>query len=120
MKITRLILIAMVVLTSSSIALVQDFCKGLAACDQDVDTDDVEEFLKHCGRHQFNNPCPPDGPALPTGHPFTNVPPYVHWSSTTASFTDGDETWYVSTGKGYVGSNGKRNDYDVWCVRGGH
>ena len=57
----RLILIAMVVLLSSSIAMAQDFCKGDFECDGDVDADDVTTFLEHFGRSQFNNPCPPDG-----------------------------------------------------------
>ena len=59
----RLILIAMVVLMSAPIAQAQDFCKGDFDYDDDVDADDVEEFLNHFGRFQFNNPCPSDGPS---------------------------------------------------------
>ncbi len=59
----RLILTAMVVLLSSSIALAQDFCKGDFDYDIDVDADDVTEFLNHFGRNEYNTPCPPDGPA---------------------------------------------------------
>ena len=53
----------MVVLLSSSMAFSQDFCKGDFDYDGDVDADDVGEFLNHFGRFEFNNPCPPDGPA---------------------------------------------------------
>jgi hypothetical protein len=49
------------VTTTSSITA-QDFCKGLADYDQDVDANDVTIFLSHFGRSPFNNPCPPDGP----------------------------------------------------------
>jgi len=59
----RLILIAMVVLMSSSIAFAQDFCKGDFTYDGDVDADDVATFLEHFGRSIFSNPCPTDGPA---------------------------------------------------------
>ena len=45
------------------IGMGQDFCRGLADYDQDVDADDVEAFPNHFGRFEFNNPCPPDGPA---------------------------------------------------------
>jgi hypothetical protein len=59
----RLILIAMVVLLSSSIALAQDFCKGDFNYNGSVAAEDVELFLEHFGRSIFNNPCPPDGPS---------------------------------------------------------
>jgi len=59
---TLLVVAGMFMLSASTIQA-QDFCEGLADYDQDVDADDVEEFLNHFGRHQFNNPCPPDGPA---------------------------------------------------------
>ena len=59
----HLISIAVILLLSSSIVLAQDFCKGDFDYDGDVDADDVGEFLNHFGRFEFNNPCPPDGPA---------------------------------------------------------
>jgi len=59
----RLILIAMVVLISSSVALAQDFCNGDFNYDRNCDADDVTTFLADFGRSQFFNPCPPDGPA---------------------------------------------------------
>ena len=58
-------------------------------------------------------------PALPSGHPFTNVQLYYYWSSTTdvgsASFA-----WFVDFYGGYVDVGGKSDGYYVWCVRGGH
>jgi hypothetical protein len=59
----RLILIAMVVLLSTSIALAQNFCKGDFNYDGAVAADDVATFLEHFGRSPFNDPCPPDGPS---------------------------------------------------------
>ena len=58
-----LIMLVGVFMLSVPNVLAQDFCKGLADYDSDVDADDVVEFLNHFGRFQFNNPCPPDGPA---------------------------------------------------------
>ena len=37
-------------------------CECNFDCDGDVDADDVEEFLNHFGRFQFNNPCTNDDP----------------------------------------------------------
>lgn len=58
---------------------VSNFCKGLADFDQDVDADDVTEFLKHFGRSPFFNPCPFDGPA-PVGR-----------TGQTTSYYEGDD-----------------------------
>jgi len=41
----------------------QDFCKGDFNFNGAVDAEDVTTFLEHFGRHQYTNPCPPDGPA---------------------------------------------------------
>lgn len=79
MTMKRLIVTAMVVLVSSSIALAQDFCNGDFNYDGDVDADDVTEFLNHFGRSQFNNPCPPDGP------------PPVAKKGSTPSYATGDD-----------------------------
>ena len=38
-------------------------CKGNFDYDQDVDGSDAHTFKQHFGRHQYLNPCPPDGPA---------------------------------------------------------
>jgi len=41
----------------------QDFCQGDFNYNGSVAAEDVTTFLEHFGRSQFNNPCPPDGPA---------------------------------------------------------
>ena len=58
-------------------------------------------------------------PALPSGHPFTNVQSNVYWSSTT-SVVDTSNAWVVLFSSGYVGYDGKSYGDYVWCVRGGH
>jgi hypothetical protein len=60
----RLILIAMVVLLSSSIALAQDICESDFDCNGAVDASDVSTFLEDFGRSQFFNPCPPCVPPM--------------------------------------------------------
>jgi hypothetical protein len=58
-------------------------------------------------------------PALPTGHPFSNVQSAYYWSSTTyVDFTNA--AWYVGFGYGSVYGFDKDFDYYVWCVRGGY
>jgi hypothetical protein len=59
----RLILIAMVVLLSTSTVLAQDFCKSDFDYNGMVDANDVITFLNEFGRSHFHNPCPPDGPS---------------------------------------------------------
>jgi hypothetical protein len=60
----RLILAVVITfLMSAPTVLAQDFCKGDHDYDGDCDSDDVTSFLEDFGRSQFNNPCPPDGPA---------------------------------------------------------
>ena len=61
----QLVLIAMLVFLSPSIAPAQDFCKGDFNYNRSVAAEDVELFLEHFGRNEFNNPCPPDGPTPP-------------------------------------------------------
>lgn len=57
-------------------------------------------------------------PALPTGHPFTNVQSVFYWSATTDSFDTTD-------GRGVLFTDGistiapKLSNYYKWCVRGG-
>ena len=56
-------------------------------------------------------------PALPSGHPFSNVQP-AYWSATT--FTAGADTaWDVFFDMGGVATLGKSETLFVWCVRGG-
>jgi len=58
-------------------------------------------------------------PALPAGHPFTNVQSSVYWSSSTVA-GDASYAWIVSFGSGLVRSRDKSLDVYVWCVRGGY
>jgi hypothetical protein len=57
-------------------------------------------------------------PALPSGHPFTNVQSLTYWSSTTFAVST-YMAWCMYMDVGYVGYNGKSNDDYVWPVRGG-
>ena len=58
-------------------------------------------------------------PALPTGHPFTNVQSNYYWSSTTyAEITDG--AWRLRIDYGYHEAGPKTHTYYVWPVRGGN
>ncbi len=57
-------------------------------------------------------------PALPSGHPFSNVQSSFYWSSTAvANFTT--DAWDVHFNNGGVGTNVKTVSEYVWCVRGG-
>jgi hypothetical protein len=57
-------------------------------------------------------------PALPAGHPFTNVQPFIDWSSTTNEHIT-TYAWGVDIRSTQVDDYGKSFDYYVWCVRGG-
>ena len=48
-------------------------------------------------------------PALPQGHPFTNVQSYYYWSSTFYAYNT-DYAWMVYMVVGYVNSNYKSDD----------
>ncbi len=61
-------------------------------------------------------------PALPSGHPFSNVQLASYWSATTraGNTTITGHAWYVSFfNNGAVGTIPNFNDLYVWCVRGG-
>ena len=58
------------------------------------------------------------GPTLPTGHPFTNVPSAFYWSATTNADSP-TNAWLVFFGNGGVGAGSKAGSSQVWCVRGG-
>ena len=59
-------------------------------------------------------------PALPSGHPFTNVQSNVYWSSTTISFSTG-KAWYVNLDSGSVFNDVEKTSARyVWPVRGGN
>ena len=72
------IVLFLVPLTTSA----QDFCKGLADYDQDVDGTDASVFKSHFGRSPFGNPCPPNGPSP------------VPKTGQTASYTPGDDGYF--------------------------
>jgi hypothetical protein len=71
-----LVVVICLLLLSASRVMAQDFCKGDFDYDGDVDADDIGEFLDHFGRFEFNNPCPPDGPApvAKTGQTWSFMP----------------------------------------------
>ena len=58
-------------------------------------------------------------PALPSGHPFSNVQHYNYWSSTAYAFST-DVAWGVDMYDGDVDYDGKDSYGYVWPVRGGH
>ena len=59
-------------------------------------------------------------PALPDGHPFTNVELAVYWSATTSvSLIGNPAAWDVTFTNGFVGSDDMVDENLVWCVRGG-
>jgi hypothetical protein len=58
------------------------------------------------------------GPALPAGHPFTNVQSSTYWSATTYS-NNADVAWFVDFSNGGVNTVDKPSAFFAWCVRGG-
>ena len=57
-------------------------------------------------------------PALPQGHPFSNVQSTWYWSATTGA-DDTFNAWVVNMNFGIVGSGAKTYRHYVWPVRGG-
>ncbi len=58
-------------------------------------------------------------PALPSGHPFSNVQSERYWASTTNVFSTTSAA-LVHFYTGQAGRFGKTSTSYVWCVRGGH
>jgi hypothetical protein len=58
-------------------------------------------------------------PALPSGHPFSNVQSAGYWPATTAA-VDPTLAWVVEFYNGNVFKFYKSFSLFVWCVRGGH
>ena len=58
------------------------------------------------------------GPALLSGHPFTEVQTDHYWSSTTIS-NDTNSAWFVKMSAGHSNGSVKSAIYYVWPVRGG-
>lgn len=56
-------------------------------------------------------------PALPAGHPFTNVFPGWYWSSTSAAISPA-HAWYVHMDGGRMFYGGKDQSFLLWPVRG--
>jgi hypothetical protein len=72
----------------------------------------IQELLSLVDRSQSN-------PALPSGHPFSNVQSSVYWSATTAAI---DATFAITVDffDGSAGPGGRDgNNGLAWCVRGG-
>jgi hypothetical protein len=60
--------------------------------------------------------CATHSPALPSGHPFTDVQD-IYWSSTTSLF-EPDWAWALYLGKGATGVGQKRfAQFSVWATR---
>ena len=59
-----------------------------------------------------------DNPALPAGHPFSNVQANYYWSSSSFA-NDTNGAWVVYMGDGIVVSRNKGTSFYVWPVRGG-
>ena len=57
-------------------------------------------------------------PALPSGHPFSNVGATTYWSATTSA-SDSDVAWIVHIAIGGAGYGDKSLAFPAWCVRGG-
>jgi Protein of unknown function (DUF1566) len=57
-------------------------------------------------------------PALPSGHPFSNVQLSGYWSATTAAMNT-SFAWAVGLNDGGVGFVDKDDSRLAWCVRGG-
>lgn len=57
-------------------------------------------------------------PALPAGHPFSNVQSSDYWSATTFA-TSSSFALGVDFFDGDVGFDDKSDSFFVWCVRGG-
>jgi len=56
-------------------------------------------------------------PALPPGHPFTNVQSGYYWTSTTSDYQPFIYYWHVIIYYAYVGISERENHYSAWCVR---
>ena len=57
-------------------------------------------------------------PALPSGHPFTNVPLGNYWWSSVELVADPDDAWNIYLSTGIEGFGSKTETFHVWPVRG--
>ena len=61
------------------------------------------------------------GPALPSGHPFTNIVMGQYWASTGYVLgVDLDVAWHVNLDSGRVDGSLRSGMLPAWCARGGH
>ena len=60
-------------------------------------------------------------PALPAGHPFTNVTTSGHYWSANTTASNSANAWFMEIGHGYVSYFAKSDVFSalIWCVRGG-
>ena len=105
---------------SSTWAQALDFFSGFELCGHsDWRLPNRKELFTLVDRSQYY-------PALPPGHPFSNVQTHGYWSSSTeaaqAGATAGSTAWALILEYGhldYVAKNGNDGLYAVWPVRGG-
>ena len=97
-----------------------DYCNALADGTCSLNDDSIAGDWRMANRFEMESLLDLEnkGPALPTGHPFTEAQSSHYWSSTTFSDYNG-AAWVVYFGNGFVNGNDKSGTYFVWCVRGG-
>jgi hypothetical protein len=68
----------------------------------------------------INPSVPSSGPALPPGHPFTNVLSLTYWSASTVTDNPANG-WTVNfvSSDAVSNLNQKTDTFRLWCVRGG-
>jgi len=72
----------------------------------------IQELLSIVDRSQSN-------PALPSGHPFSNVQSYYYWSATTGALSATFAWTVVFVDGSVVGVGNSGGGVLAWCVRGG-
>jgi hypothetical protein len=86
------VLFFLVLVLSVPQVMAQEPCYGNFDCDQDVDADDVTQFLSSFGRNDFFNPCPTcqDSPC-PCTPPGCDPPAQVEKTGQTTAYATGDD-----------------------------
>ena len=90
-----LIVVVCLFMLSASNVMAQLPCTADFDCDQDVDANDVTEFLNQFGRNQYNDPCPDcyDSPC-PCTASGCDPPAPVPKTGQTISYEPGDDGYY--------------------------